>query len=84
MDAIRQALPAGFRSTRGRKKPTEYPHIPFHFLRAAQLLSSIVVGSVMFYFVFHLSDEGYGTPWTFIFVRATAASARVGVLGEFG
>jgi hypothetical protein len=54
---------------RDRVKPTPYPFLPFHITRSAQLLSSIVVASIMFYFLSSLSTSHHSLPWTFILVR---------------
>ena len=53
-----------------RVKPTHYPRLPFHSIRSAQLLSSTIVASIMFYFLKELSHENYTLPWTFILVSA--------------
>ena len=54
---------------KNRVKTTAYPFLPFHIIRCAQLLSSLVVASIMFYFLRELSHDGYRLPWTFILVR---------------
>jgi hypothetical protein len=53
-----------------RSKPSPYPHLAFHALRTVQLLSSLIVLSITFYFLRELRREGYSLPWTFILVRA--------------
>ena len=50
------------------KPPSPYPRIPFHLIRLTQLLSSIIVASILSYFIHHLSIELYSIPWTFILV----------------
>ncbi|KAF2091866.1 hypothetical protein K490DRAFT_22372, partial [Saccharata proteae CBS 121410] len=57
---------------RSKVQPTHYPRIPFHILRSAQLISSLVVASVMLYFIANLSHDGYGVPWTFIFLTTVS------------
>ena len=52
------------------KKPSQYPTLTFHLLRLAQLLSSIIVSSVLIFFIHHLHLEKYYIPWTFILVRS--------------
>ena len=52
-----------------RVKPTAYPFLPFHALRSAQLVSSLIVASIMTYFLRELSANNYSLPWTFILVR---------------
>ncbi|KAF2429294.1 hypothetical protein EJ08DRAFT_698434 [Tothia fuscella] len=47
--------------------PSKYPKVLFHGLRSAQLLASVVVGAVMFYFIYHLNHDHWQIPWTFIF-----------------
>lgn len=53
-------------------KPTHYPRLPFHGIRGAQLLSSIVVASIMFYFLKELAHDHYKLPWTFILLFAVS------------
>jgi hypothetical protein len=48
--------------------PSKYPKLLFHGLRSAQMLASLVVGAIMFYFIYHLNHDHRNTPWTFIFV----------------
>lgn len=43
--------------------------VPFHAIRAAQLVSSIIVGSIMAFFIYHLQHDHWPTPWTFKVVR---------------
>ncbi|KAH7397300.1 hypothetical protein BKA66DRAFT_238779 [Pyrenochaeta sp. MPI-SDFR-AT-0127] len=57
---------------RDRVKPTHYPRLPFHGIRGAQLLSSIVVASIMFYFLKELAHDHYKLPWTFILLFAVS------------
>lgn len=52
--------------------PSKYPKLPFHGLRCAQLVSSIIVGAIMLYFIWHLNHDHWKTPWTFIFFCAAA------------
>ncbi|KAF2242212.1 hypothetical protein BU26DRAFT_524402 [Trematosphaeria pertusa] len=52
-----------------RVKPTHYPVLPFHAIRCAQLVSSIIVASIMSYFMWELQHDNYGLPWTFILVH---------------
>lgn len=49
-----------------RVKPTHYPQIAFHGIRCAQLVSSTIVASIMFYFCSELARNDYNLPWTFI------------------
>ncbi len=64
------------RDLKRRTKPTSYPFLPFHGLRCAQLLSSMIVASIMFYFIYHLTHDHWSTPWTFLLV-----SLRISELG---
>ncbi|KAG9187127.1 hypothetical protein G6011_04998 [Alternaria panax] len=57
---------------KNRVKPTAYPFLPFHIIRCAQLLSSLVVASIMFYFLRELSHDGYKLPWTFILLMTVS------------
>lgn len=51
--------------------PSHYPKFLFHGVRTVQLISSIIVGGVMSYFMYHLTQDHWQTPWTFIWVRET-------------
>lgn len=57
---------AGPRITRN---PSPYDPLSFHLLRLGQLVSAIIVSSVVAFFVYYLVHEHYKLPWTFIFVR---------------
>ncbi|MCJ1316288.1 hypothetical protein MMC15_001609 [Xylographa vitiligo] len=48
------------------KQPSPYPSLVFHGIRVGQVLSSIIVTSVLGFFIHHLSIELYYVPWTFI------------------
>ncbi|MCJ1229155.1 hypothetical protein MMC12_005820 [Toensbergia leucococca] len=48
------------------KQPSHYPPLAFHLIRLGQILSSIVVASVLFFFIHHLEIEHYNIPWTFL------------------
>jgi len=54
--------------SRSRTAPSGYKdvRILFHSLRSAQLLASMIVGAIMSYFIYHLTQDHWGTPWTFI------------------
>ncbi|KAK5154642.1 hypothetical protein BJ546DRAFT_842485 [Cryomyces antarcticus] len=57
---------------RVKSAPSHYPRVPFHILRAAQLLSSLVVGAIMLYFIWHLTHDHWKTPWTFLLLTAVS------------
>lgn len=57
---------------RDKVKPTHYPFVPFHLLRSAQLVSALIVASIMFYFLWHLTHDHYRLPWTFILLLAVS------------
>ncbi|QIX01416.1 hypothetical protein AMS68_006933 [Peltaster fructicola] len=67
-------------ASRARTAPSQYPRLPFHGLRVTQLVSSIIVGSIMIYFINalvheHPSDrptQTFPVPWTFIFLLASS------------
>lgn len=65
----------GFGKRGTKVAPHTYPKLPFHGLRALQLLSSLVVGSIMVYFIYYLSHDHWNIPWTFIFVRLFGCKA---------
>ena len=64
---------------RAKTAPSHYPRVLFHGIRAMQLISSLVVGGIMSYFMYQLTHDNWTTPWTFIWVRehvCTAASPQ--------
>lgn len=63
---------------RAKTAPSQYPRIPFHALRCVQLISSIVVGAIMSFFMYHLSHDHWNTPWTFVLVCRGNYEARDG------
>lgn len=54
---------------RAKTAPSHYPRVVFHTVRFFQLLSSLVVGGIMCFFIWHLTHDDWATPWTFIWVR---------------
>ncbi|KAG7006319.1 ABC multidrug transporter C [Physcia stellaris] len=48
------------------KQPSNYPPLVFHLLRTCQLLSTLIVASVLIFFCHHLHVENIYIPWTFI------------------
>ena len=50
------------------KQPSNYPPLAFHLLRLCQLVSSLIVASVLAFFCYHLHADNIGVPWTFIVV----------------
>jgi hypothetical protein len=57
---------------RTRTAPTGYEKVRllFHAIRTAQLISSIIVGSIVIYFLWWLVHDNEARPWTFIFVSS--------------
>ncbi|KAL8905053.1 MAG: hypothetical protein Q9207_002868 [Kuettlingeria erythrocarpa] len=68
---------AGPRITRN---PSPYDPLSFHFLRLGQLVSAIIVSSVVAFFVYYLVHEHYKLPWTFIFLLAASLLTVVSLL----
>lgn len=50
-------------------KPSSYPPLAFHLIRTGQLLSALIVSSILVFFVHQLHLEHYYIPWTFFLVR---------------
>jgi len=48
-----------------RTAPTPYPRVLFHGIRIAQALASMVVMSIMYYFIWNLMHENFYAPKTF-------------------
>ncbi|KAF2117064.1 hypothetical protein BDV96DRAFT_489979 [Lophiotrema nucula] len=64
-----------------RVKPTHYPILPFHFLRCAQLASSIIVAGVMSYFLRELQQDHYRLPWTFLLLLTVTVLTLLSLTG---
>ncbi|KAF1349801.1 hypothetical protein BDV97DRAFT_175619 [Delphinella strobiligena] len=69
------------RPTRTRTAPSGYEkvRILFHAVRTAQLVSAVIVGGIMSYFIYYLTHDHYDMPWTFI-VLSTVSLLTVAVL----
>jgi len=55
-----------------KTQPSHYPLLPFHLIRIASLLSSLVVSAIMIYFCYHLKHDGFKIPWTFLVLMAVS------------
>jgi len=60
--------------------PTPYPRIFFHGIRCAQALASVVVMSIMFYFIWNLIHEGFSAPKTFWTLLAASLLTFLGLI----
>ncbi|KAG8629041.1 hypothetical protein KVT40_002906 [Elsinoe batatas] len=60
--------------TRTRTAPTGYEKVRvlFHGIRFLQLLSSLVVGSILIFFAWWLIHDRFKLPWTFIILLASS------------
>jgi len=69
-----------------RTAPTGYEKVRllFHGIRTMQLISSIIVGSIVFYFAWWLKHDKIkgGIPWTFIIV-STANTTHQPTMGQY-
>ena len=56
--------------SRSRTAPTGYEKVRvlFHVIRFFQLIASLVVGPIVFYFIWWLALDHYPIYWTFIIV----------------
>ncbi|KAK1808602.1 hypothetical protein LTR12_017050 [Friedmanniomyces endolithicus] len=52
--------------------PSHYPRLVFHGLRTFQLVSSVIVGGIMSFFIWHLTHDHWSTPWTFIWLTSAS------------
>ncbi|KAK4695778.1 hypothetical protein P7C71_g2035, partial [Lecanoromycetidae sp. Uapishka_2] len=59
------------------KKPSSYPPLPFHLIRIGQLLSALIVFSVLIFFIHQLHLEHYYIPWTFLLLLTVSALSIV-------
>ncbi|RAH46917.1 uncharacterized protein BO95DRAFT_99377 [Aspergillus brunneoviolaceus CBS 621.78] len=50
-------------------KPSHYPAIPFHIIRATGLISTFIVGIILAVFITNLHSHGYKLPWAFLVIK---------------
>lgn len=62
----------GIRARAISRQPSPYPSFLFHSIRLAQAVSSIIVTSILGYFIYHLRLSYYEVPWTFILLISVA------------
>jgi hypothetical protein len=60
--------------------PSLYPRILLYLAIAFQLLASLAVAGVMFYFIAHLNTKGYSLPWMFYFLQGSALATIISVI----
>jgi len=66
---------------RTRTAPSPYPRLAFHGIRCAQLLASLVVMAVMWYFLWNLIHEDFETPRTFWTLLAASLATMITLAG---
>lgn len=49
-------------------KPSLYPPLPFHLIRAFSFFSTVIVGVILAVFIYHLHEQNYKLPWVFLVV----------------
>ena len=49
-------------------KPSLYPPLPFHLIRAFSFFSMVIVGVILAVFIYHLHEQNYKLPWVFLVV----------------
>lgn len=65
------------------RQPSPYSRPIFHAIRITQLISSIVVLSILSYFIWWLKHDHYYVPWTFILVRLPYRVYRDWALADY-
>ncbi|KAI9818875.1 MAG: hypothetical protein M1827_007696 [Pycnora praestabilis] len=60
-----------------KKQPSHYPFLPFHLVRSAQLLSSLIVAAIMFYFIGQLKYDHFKIPWTFLLLLGVSLLTNI-------
>ena len=63
--------------TKIRSKPSQYPFLAFHFIRACSLVCSIIVSAILLYFCYWLKHDNYKIPWTFLVVSHSLSVLRI-------
>jgi len=58
-------------TVKARRQPSQYPSLPFHIIRTAQLVSSLIVLAQLAFFIWHLTRDQKVVPWTFLVVSNT-------------
>ncbi|KAJ5595101.1 uncharacterized protein N7459_001309 [Penicillium hispanicum] len=61
-------------------KPSAYPPLPFHTIRALGFLSSVVIAIILAVFIYHLHADGYKLPFAFLILLITAVLSLVNVI----
>lgn len=67
---------------KNKMKPSYYTARSFHGIRAISAISSIIVTSILIFFVIQLKSDNYKVPWTFLivsFVDAATVEIRLTV-----
>ncbi|KAL1966973.1 hypothetical protein VTN77DRAFT_3717 [Rasamsonia byssochlamydoides] len=54
-----------------RTLPSPYSPGAFHAVRALSFVATIIVAAIMIYFAYHLHQDGFKLPWTFVVIMAT-------------
>ncbi|KAJ9407596.1 hypothetical protein DTO045G8_4608 [Paecilomyces variotii] len=55
-----------------RSRSTFYPKAPFHVIRFCSVVSTLIVGGIMGFFIYHLHQDGFRLPWAFLVITITA------------
>ncbi|KAI9926842.1 hypothetical protein ASPWEDRAFT_715572 [Aspergillus wentii DTO 134E9] len=53
-------------------KPSLYPALPFHIIRAVSFIATLIVGIILAVFIYHLHTASHKLPWTFLVLVITA------------
>lgn len=59
-----------------RALPLPYPPLPFHVIRGCLLVCSLIVSSILSFFVYHLTRDEFKIPWTFLVVSLICPTQR--------
>lgn len=58
--------------SKNRSQPSHYPPLAFHAIRACSLIASLVVASILSFFVYQLNNDDFKIPWTFLVLLGVA------------
>ncbi|KAF1911086.1 hypothetical protein BDU57DRAFT_598853 [Ampelomyces quisqualis] len=65
---------------RTRAQPVQYPRVPFHSVRSAQLVSSMIVSAILSYFVWQLNHDKFYIPWTYLLLLTVSGLTTLSLL----
>ncbi|PYH92696.1 hypothetical protein BO71DRAFT_383021 [Aspergillus ellipticus CBS 707.79] len=66
--------------SRASVKPSQYPPLPFHIIRATGLISTFIVGIILAVFINQLHNANYKLPWAFLILLIAVVLSLINFL----